>query len=225
MGPVPSNPLDSPSEVQPTAGRGEGVGAVGFLHDRFVGNRRITVLANWFAEIIPPHATVLDVGCGDGAISAVVQSKRADLHLRGIDVLPRKKTFIPVELFDGTHFPFPDASFDAVLFSDVLHHTEDANVLLAEARRVAAQYVVIKDHYRKGWLAGARLRGMDWVGNARYGVALPYNYWTEAQWDVAWQKLQLVPERLVRNLRLYPVPGDWIFGAQLHFIALLRRTR
>jgi len=197
-------------------------GPVGFLHNRFVSNRRVAVLTNWFAEMLPQSASVLDVGCGDGAVSAVLHSKRPDLRLHGIDVLPREKTFIPVKLFDGARFPFADSSFDVVLFSDVLHHTEDATVLLREAVRVAAGQVLIKDHYRKGWLAEARLRCMDWVGNARYGVALPFNYWTEAQWDAAWQELQLVPLQIVRQLGLYPVPADWVFGAQLHFIALLQ---
>ncbi len=34
----------------------------------------------------------------------------------------------------------------------------------------------------------------------------------------------LQPEQLVTDLSLYPKPADWVFGAQLHFIALLRRT-
>jgi hypothetical protein len=65
---------------------------------------------------------------------------------------------------------------------------------------------------------------MDWVGNARFGVALPYNYWTRQQWNTAWQQIGLQPEQLVTDLGLYPKPADWVFGAQLHFIALLRWT-
>lgn len=200
-----------------------GAGAIGVLHNRLVANRRVEVLAGWFAKLLPPEVRVLDVGCGDGAISAVLQSLRPDIHVQGIDVLPRAETHIPVELFDGVRFPFENSSFDVALFSDVLHHTDDATVLLQEAQRVASRHLLIKDHYRKGLAAGARLRFMDWVGNARFGVALPYNYWTEAQWQAAWRKLGLAPEHLVSHLGLYPAPADWIFGAQLHFIALLKR--
>ena len=74
----------------------------------------------------------------------------------------------------------------------------------------------------KGLAATQRLRFMDWAGNARFDVALPYNYWTEAQWNTAWRQIGLRPEQLVSQLRLYPVPADWFFGAQLHFIARLR---
>jgi ubiquinone/menaquinone biosynthesis C-methylase UbiE len=198
--------------------------AVGALHDRFVSNRRVEVLANWFAKLLPAGVHVLDVGCGDGLISAVLRKKRPDIIVQGIDVLPRTQTHIPVEIFDGSCLPFGDASFDVVLFSDVLHHTADANILLCEARRVAKRHVLLKDHFREGLGAHLRLRFMDWVGNARFGVALPYNYWTRRQWYTAWQKIALEPEHLVTKLGLYPRPADWVFGARLHFIALLRRT-
>lgn len=199
-------------------------GAVGLLHNRLVMNRRVEVLTSWFAKMLPPSVSVLDVGCGDGAVSALLQARRPDIRVRGIDVLPRAETHIPVDLFDGVHFPFEDESFDVAMFSDVLHHTEDPNVLLREARRVAAGHVLIKDHYKKGLAAGARLRFMDWVGNARYGVALPYNYWTEPQWKAAWQNAGLAPERMVTSLGLYSIPANWIFGAHLHFITLLKRV-
>ncbi|MFZ0317575.1 MAG: class I SAM-dependent methyltransferase [Candidatus Sulfotelmatobacter sp.] len=198
--------------------------AIGTLHEKLVFNRRVETLANWFAQLAPPSARILDVGCGDGLISAVLQSHRPDLTLRGIDVLPRSHTHIPVEIFDGFRIPFADQSFDTVLFSDVLHHTPDPAVLLREAHRVAAHSVLLKDHNRNGLAAGARLRFMDYVGNSRFGVALPYNYWTDAQWRAAWQQIGLHPEKLITQIGLYPAPLSWIFGAKLHFIALLTRT-
>jgi SAM-dependent methyltransferase len=198
---------------------------IGVSHEKLVFRRRVAVLSNWFAQLIPKGVRVLDVGCGDGLISALLHSKRPDVDVRGIDVLPRDQPHIPVELFDGCRIPFDDASFEVVLFSDVLHHTIDPTILQREACRVASQCVVIKDHYRKGFAAAARLRVMDWVGNARFGVALPYNYWTEKQWHAAWQDIGLRPEQLVTRLGLYPVPADWLFGAQLHFIALLKNCK
>jgi len=129
-----------------------------------------------------------------------------------------------MEIFDGSTIPFGDESFDAVLFSDVLHHTDDPAALQREAWRVTRQWVLIKDHYRKGLAAAERLRFMDWVGNARFGVALPYRYWTESQWQEVWKEIGLEPEELITRLRLYPLPANWVFGAQLHFMARLKKT-
>ncbi len=198
--------------------------AAGAFHEKLVFGRRVRVLADWFAKLVPKGARVLDVGCGDGLISAVLQSRRTDLLVRGIDVLARAHTHIPVDIFDGSRIPFPDQSFDAVLFSDVLHHTDDPTVLLREAWRVTGRWVLIKDHCRHGLAAAQRLRFMDWVGNARFGVALPYNYWTENQWQDAWQEIGLEPEELIARLGLYAPPADWIFGAQLHFMARLKKV-
>src|SRR5258708_4583485 len=99
--------------------------------------------------MIPQNRRILDVGCGDGLISATLQAARPDLTVCGIDVLRRDSTHIPVEMFDGRRIPYDDDSFDIVLFSDVLHHTDDPTVLLCEARRVATCGVLIKDHFRK----------------------------------------------------------------------------
>ena len=198
--------------------------AVGKLHDTLVFTRRVEVLASWFARLAPKNALILDVGCGNGLVAAALRSKRPDLTLRGIDVLPREQNYIPVEMFDGARIPFDDDSFDAVLFSDVLHHTDDPAVLLREARRVARRCVLIKDHFRQGLASYQRLRLMDWVGNARFGVALPYNYWTANQWQAAWREVGLQPEELVTRLGLYPPPFNWVFGAHLHFMARLAKV-
>lgn len=196
--------------------------AVGKLHDRLVFRRRVDVLASWFAQLAPKNARILDVGAGSGLLASVIASKRPDVSIRGLDVLPREQSHIPVQIFDGRKIPFEDGAFDVVLFVDVLHHTDDPTVLLREAARVASG-VLIKDHFRKGFAARQRLRFMDWVGNARFGVALPYNYWTEQQWYSAWQAIGLSPAQLVTDLKLYPALADSVFGAQLHFVAELRK--
>jgi SAM-dependent methyltransferase len=198
--------------------------AVAIAHSRWVAPRRISVLASWFAQLIPEGMSILDVGCGDGLLASALLSQRPDLNAQGVDVLRRDRTFIPVQIFDGFRLPFADNAFDGVLFSDVLHHTCEATALLREARRVSTGFVFIKDHFRKGLVARQRLMLMDWVGNARFGVALPYLYWTEDQWSLAWQKVGLQVDQVVKNLNLYPPGIDWLFGGNLHFVARLVKT-
>lgn len=41
-------------------------GIVGSLHQTLVFGRRVRVLSDQLAALIPPAARILDVGCGDG---------------------------------------------------------------------------------------------------------------------------------------------------------------
>ena len=190
------------------------------IHQSCVAGRRVRVLAKRIADLLPANATVLDVGCGDGILARVIRDQRPDLTMAGLDVLVRGQTAIPVVEFDGNHVPAEDRSFDVVMLVDVLHHTRDPLVLLREAARVGRRHILLKDHTRNGLLAGPTLRFMDTVGNARHGVALPYNYWTQTQWQDALGRLGVDIEVWQSSLDLYPAYVDWIFGRSLHFIAL-----
>jgi hypothetical protein len=64
---------------------------------------------------------------------------------------------------------------------------------------------------------------MDWLGNAHHGVALPYNYWTKAQWYGAFSRLGLRVTDIENSLGLYPAPASWLFDRGLHFVARLER--
>jgi ubiquinone/menaquinone biosynthesis C-methylase UbiE len=197
------------------------VGLLDYIHGDLVFGRRIETLARHFAEMIPRDSTVLDIGCGDGQIDRMLMDRRPDLRIEGIDVLLRPTTHIPVTLFDGRTIPHADRSIDVITFVDVLHHTDDPMVLLREAARVARKCVVIKDHTMDGPLADSLLRVMDWFGNARHGVRLPYNYWSSSQWARAFAELHLHVAEDRRDLGLYIAPLDVVFGRGLHLIARL----
>jgi hypothetical protein len=126
-----------------------------------------------------------------------------------------------VDIFDGSHIPMADQSCDVLMMIDVLHHTDDPNILLAESRRVARLGVLIKDHTRENWLGGATLQFMDWVGNRGHGVRLPYNYWPMSRWEEAWSGLGLRVAAMRRRLGIYPAWARPIFETNLHFMAYL----
>lgn len=191
------------------------------VHNKAVHNRRVRKLSEHLSRLIPEQAKVLDVGCGDGLIAGLIQEIRSDVSIEGIDVLVRSKTHIEVTQFDGVTIPFADNYFDTVMFVDVLHHTDNPLSLLKEAKRVAKNCLVLKDHTDDGLLSNETLTFMDWIGNKPHGVRLPYNYWTSAQWNEAVKNLNLKSEVWEKNLNIYPKPADWIFGRSLHFVAKL----
>jgi ubiquinone/menaquinone biosynthesis C-methylase UbiE len=88
-----------------------------------------------------PGATVLDIGCGTGVITAAA----ADLGLEavGLDVVPEfveaareRHPGASFEVGPSEQLPFPDESFDYVLLLSLLEHVQDWERTLAEAVRV-----------------------------------------------------------------------------------------
>lgn len=88
---------------------------------------------------------ILDVGCGNGVFMAVFA--KAGATVAGLEV---NRTLVEIARevlkdegaegqmleYDGTTFPFPDASFDYVLSVGVLEHVSDPRLILRETARV-----------------------------------------------------------------------------------------
>lgn len=196
---------------------------VGRLHGNLVHDRRTKVLAHGLAAFLSPGTRLLDIGCGDGILAARLRETVPQLWVAGAEVAPRVTCAVECKPFDGRHLPFPDASFDACLLVDVLHHTLEPLALLGEACRVTSRFILIKDHLAETPLDHWTLRFMDWVGNRPHGVSLPYAYLSLAQWCELYRKAGLEVVRTERSIPLYPAPFSWVFGRRLHFISLLQK--
>jgi len=188
------------------------------LHLGLVFPRRTKRLSSLIADILPENSTILDVGCGDGIVDALIIAKRPDIKITGVDVLKRKKAQIPVTIYDGGRLPFPNQSFDCIMFIDTLHHAHNSKELLEEAKRVTKKNIIIKDHYANNSLSFFTLRFMDCVGNKFYRVNLPYNYYSKKQWDRIFLDLNLKKVKEINKLNLYPFPFNLIFERDYHFI-------
>jgi SAM-dependent methyltransferase len=200
------------------------MGLIERIHGEYVFKRRVRVLSRHLVELIPPNAQILDVGCGDGRLGQLIMQQRPDVQIKGIDVLIREHLHIPVKLFDGRVIPHADKSFDVVMFIDVLHHISDPELLVREAARVSRANIIIKDHLREALFADATLRFMDWVGNERHGVVLPYNFWSRKQWREFFAEHDLKVAVFKKTLNIYPRPASWLFDRSLHFIAQLNKN-
>jgi SAM-dependent methyltransferase len=80
---------------------------------------------------------VLDVGCGEMPFRGFLP---AGHRYTGIDIAVADdfgmRRHADVVTFDGLKIPFPDESFDHVLCTEVLEHTEDPVALIGEMHRV-----------------------------------------------------------------------------------------
>lgn len=195
------------------------------VHDKYIKSRRVKVLCSMIACHLNDEQNnaiqVLDIGCGDGALAKALMTSIPSISIVGIDPLVRDDALIPVTRFNGLHIPFEDNSFDYCLFVDVLHHSDDPNILLSEAARVSRKGIVIKDHTVRGLFARQTLKFMDDIHNKRYGVSLPYSYWTPEEWDEGFARAKLSVVSRQERLALYPLWANWWFGRGLHFIAQL----
>jgi SAM-dependent methyltransferase len=152
-----------------------------FFVGRFLFPPRINYLVQRLAKYLTGFQIALDLGAGDGKLAARL-SEITGCQLEGCDVVLQPKPRIKIIKYDGTSLPFDDNSFDCVILVDMLHHVVEQDQLLQEAKRVSRDCILIKDHYWESRLDWAVLVFMDYIGNAPFGIDLPYRYLTEEEW-------------------------------------------
>jgi ubiquinone/menaquinone biosynthesis C-methylase UbiE len=96
---------------------------------------------------LEPGTRVLEVGCGVGAVLAVLGQEYPGVRLHGIDLEPKQLEFargylersgVEATLVEGEALalPFEDESFDHVWMMWFLEHVPDPPAALREARRI-----------------------------------------------------------------------------------------
>ena len=100
------------------------------------------------ARMVPQGARVLDLGCGDGALMAYLQTRRGCSGY-GVEIddakvqacLQRGVNVLQFNLDEGLSM-FGDDSFDVVLQIDTLQHLRNAETMLRETVRVGKRCIV-----------------------------------------------------------------------------------
>ena len=120
-------------------------------YDRFMG-RYSAPLATVFADFagVPASGRALDVGCGPGALMAVLSARLGQDEVAGVDpsesfVAAARARFPWADIRHGTAeaLPFDDHAFDAVLAELVVHFMTDAAAGAREMVRVARPGAVV----------------------------------------------------------------------------------
>ncbi len=93
-----------------------------------------------FVRGLGPAGAVLDLGCGDGRLAALLEADERTLADVSPVALARARERLPaaraVELEPDAPLPLPDGAFDLVLCAETIEHVRDVQLLLSEARRV-----------------------------------------------------------------------------------------
>lgn len=129
-----------------------------------------------------PGQSVLDVGCGTGALLHAIQRLDPAARLQGVDLTPAMLRVAAGKLHPGTGLaaadaaalPFAAASFDLVVSTSSLHYWTDPVAGLREMVRVArpAGRIVVTDwcdDYLACWICDRVLRLADRAYRRAYG--------------------------------------------------------
>jgi|SRR6185369_8260258 len=94
--------------------------------------------------------SVLEVGCGTGAVLAEVAMRGIGRIHTGVDLADPEAHRDPIadgldlRIYDGQTLPFPDAHFDLVYASHVVEHVPNPRHFLAELARVARRAIYVE---------------------------------------------------------------------------------
>jgi ubiquinone/menaquinone biosynthesis C-methylase UbiE len=93
-----------------------------------------------FVRGLGQSGATLDLGCGDGRLSALLDADELTLADVSAVALTRAARRLPaaqtVELEPDAALPLDDNAFDLVLCAETVEHVRDLQLLLSEARRV-----------------------------------------------------------------------------------------
>ena len=154
-------------------------------------------------EILPyikPYSEVLDIGSGSGIIAKQIANK-LKVKIALVDVVDKKKVDLPLTLYNGNKLPFKDKSFDAALLIFVLHHAEDPQVVLSEAKRVVRDKIIVyediitRNPFDK---IDSFLHGFAF--NKAWNLQNEATFKSEMEWREIFKKLDL------KIIKVYPLP-------------------
>ena len=162
------------------------------------------------AAHVEPGARVLDVGCGDGALMAVLRDTR-QVDARGLELdqhnvaecVARGLSVIQGDA-DVDLAYYPDASFDYAILSQTLQTTKRPDLVLGELLRVGRKAFVSFPNFAH-WRVRASLL---WSGRMPVTRLLP----------VAWYETPNIHHVTVRDFRAlvadkgYRLEGEWFLS-------------
>lgn len=105
----------------------------------------ITDLIELFRPYIEDIDSVLDIGTGTSIPIHIFARHFPRVTFNTVDITDiRKIKQLPFVIYDGPILPFENSEFDVSILNETLHHCEEPEAVLNEARRVAKSVYVIE---------------------------------------------------------------------------------
>jgi len=145
-------------------------------------------------DFIKEGSKILDLGCGSG-IAAKYFQDFFKAEVLGVDIKDNRVVNISFKIFADQNLPFENDSFDVVLISYVLHHCEDPEAVLKEAKRVGKRIIIFED-LPEGILAKLRCKIHQIIF---FGGKKIFNFKKRGEWKEIFKKflLKIIAEKPV----------------------------
>jgi SAM-dependent methyltransferase len=189
-------------------------------------------VAKFYWNALGQARSVLDLGCGDGALGAW---KPDDREVHGLEIDPtlveRLKGYRSASVWDldqPCEIPFEHETFDAVVAKDILEHLQRPWNTVAEIRRVLkpgglVMASVICYRSRRVWSDYTHVRGF--TERTARGLFSDAGFVVERQWRMGGVpgSSRLNAIHLVPVLLRFP-PCDWLWTSSYELIATKPRN-
>jgi 2-polyprenyl-3-methyl-5-hydroxy-6-metoxy-1,4-benzoquinol methylase len=176
--------VNATAEV-PTGNTFDKYGSSNPVVKRLMGGFHSTLDELW-AKAAP--SSILDVGCGEGVLTAEWAQRLGDARVVGIDLddpklraewEQRRRPNLEFRIEEATSLSFADGEFDLACAIEVLEHVPEPEATLAEMARVASGHLLVSVPREPLWRALNVARGAYWrdLGNTPGHV----NHWSRRE--------------------------------------------
>jgi SAM-dependent methyltransferase len=175
----------------------------GGLHTK----HRHTNYHQFFIEQVAPDSTIIDLGCGNGALSHDIATKHPGTSIIGIDLNPKNIakakerfaskniTYLCGDILDDNTLPPQD--FDTIILSNVLEHLPGrAGFLKAIQKKLNPRQILIRvPLFERDWRVPLKKElGIEWRLDATHETEYTLESWEEelknAGLEVAHQEIR-----------------------------------
>jgi len=169
-----------------------------FLLDRIIKNMVLKAV-NLAEDFIKEEEKILDIGAGGGWISEELQKRKKTSNTL-LDVINLNQTDLPLIIYNGKDIPLEDNSFDSALLICVLHHCQNPERVLQEARRVVKDKIIIVENVPSNRFSRFAMccedvflnLGFCMLGNSfKEIINLPFNFKKISGWKNLFEEIGL----------------------------------